>query len=162
MTTAAVGLGGCISPTTEAPAGPTETAPPSTRSPTKETSDYWTPVRRTAEGVTATFEVLDTHRPTEETARAEFADERVVVTGSVDPVGCGRPVLTSVEYDPEDGHVRLVIGSHNKYGPTATVECGNASFDYEVIVTVERNHLVAATVVHDHPDEDQTFELGRH
>lgn len=161
MTVAAGGLGGCISPTTEAPAGPTDAAPRSTRSPTKATSDHWTPVRRTAEGVTATFEILDAHRPTEEAARAEFTDGRVVVTGNVDPAGCGRPVLTSVEYEPADRHVRLVVGSRDRYGPTATVECGNASFDYEAVVTVERTHLDAATVTHAHPDEDRTFELER-
>lgn len=159
-TASAAGLAGCLSPAAESPADPPESSP--TRSPKRTTDDYWTPVRRTADGVAVTFEVLDVHAPTEETASAQFADDRVTVTGSVDPAGCRRPSLTGVGYDPADGRVRLVVGSASTYGPTATVECGNASFDYEAVATIERGRPTAAAVVHDHHEgDDRTFAFER-
>lgn len=161
---AVLGLSGCVS----SPGSSPETSPPETSETretreTRATTDKPTesPVRRTAEGVDATFRVVDGHAPTDDTADATFEGGEVVVTGSMDPAGCRRPALSSVAYDRESGTVRLVVGSERRY-ETVTVECGNASYDYRCVVRVEDGTPTRAEVVHDrHDGEDSTFVTER-
>ena len=171
-TASAVGLAGCLAPvagdpeqTTEPPAKPgateTRTGATGSSAPTKPGATE-TPVRMTAEGVAASFRVVDGHAPTDATAGATFDGARVVVTGTMDPAGCRRPALSSVRFDAASDTVHLVVGTAARYGETATVECGNASFDYRSVVTVADGTPTTVTVVHDHHDgDDRTFTLER-
>ena len=84
----------------------------------------------------------------------------MTVTGTMDPSGCDRPVLTGVGFDPDAGVVRLVIGGESPYR-TADVECGNASFDYRCVASVDRGSPTAVAVVHDYGDETERFALER-
>lgn len=150
---------GCLS---SPPAGSSGTEPPTERpSRTEKPSNArWTPIRRTADGVEATFEILDAHAPTDETAAATAEDGRVVVTGNVFPHGCRHPVLDSAGYDQGSGTVRLVIGTEATYGETATVECDAASYDYRTVVTVEEGPPSRVEVVHDGDErDDRTFTV---
>lgn len=149
-----VGPTGCLSSVDDVPSEPTT-------SPTKGRNTP-TPVRRTADGIAATFQVLDGHRPTEDTASATFDDERVTVTGTVDPSGCNRPALKSVQFDAADDVVHLAVGVASPYGRTATIECGNASFDYRSVLSADSGRPTAVEVVHDYRGkDDRSFVLER-
>lgn len=148
---AGVSLAGCLS----GPGDPTVQS----RSPTK-TSDTPTAMRRTADGVTASFRILDGHAPTDDTASATFEAETVTVTGTMDPSGCNRPTLTAVRYHATDGVVQLDIGGESPYGETATVECGNASYNYRCELSVSQGELEAVEVVHNYDGRDnRSFTL---
>lgn len=135
-------------------------SPPETTDPATEGSG--TPVRHTADGVEATFRVVDAHRPTADDASATFDDGRVTVTGTTNPSGCRRPTLGAVRYDVPDGVVHLQVGTESRYGPTATVVCDDASFDYRGVLTVERGQPAVVEVVHDYRgSDDRTFVLER-
>lgn len=121
-----------------------------------------TPMRRTADGLTATFRVVDGHQPTDDTARATFDDEQVMVTGTMDPSGCYRPTLGAVNYNATDSVANLRIATESRYGPTPTVECGNASFDYRCELVAEGRALAAVEVLHDYESKDnQSFLLNQ-
>lgn len=177
-TAGTLGLAGCLSggepsdpktdrPATDAPrpdASPTDALPSQTtpdEPPTSKTTP--TPVRRTAARVEASFRVVDSYGPTgaeELTASADFEADRVVVTGAMDPAGCREPVLRSVAYDEAAGRVRLVVATESPWGPTATVECGNAAYEYRCVATVESGSLESVEVVHSLADrEDRMFVL---
>lgn len=148
-----VSLSGCLSQPGDSPAEATA-SPPASRTAT--------PVRETADGVTATFQVVDGHAPTDDTASATFEEMHVTVTGTMDPSGCNRPTLSSVRYNPADSVIHLTIGGESPYGQTATVECGNASFDYRSVLSVDSGRLTAVEVVHDYEDKAvQSFTLER-
>jgi hypothetical protein len=165
---AGLGLAGCLAPSTGSPGDEQKTGTGRTtastgtaatdRRTTKPDSRY-TAVRATGDGLRATFRIVDVHAPAEERASATFEDDRVVVTGTVDPGGCRRPTLGSVGHDGET--VSLVVVEAWRFGPTATVECGNASFDYRGVVTGGSPSTVA--VIHEHHEDDDrafTFERG--
>lgn len=119
-------------------------------------------MRQTADGVTATFRVVDSHAPTDDIARATFDGETVTVTGTMDPSGCNRPTLTAVRYNAADGVIHLDIGGESPYGKTATVECGNASYDYRCTLSVSRGDPEAVEVIHNYEDRDnRSFNLVR-
>ncbi|MEF8799610.1 MAG: hypothetical protein V5A56_01060 [Halolamina sp.] len=150
---AGMSLSGCLS-------GPGDPAPPSTT--TTGNGDTRTPMRKTADGITATFSVVDGHAPTDDTASATFEDERVTVTGTMDPSGCNRPVLTAVRYNSTDGVIHLDIGGKSPYGETATVECGNASYDYRCVLSVSQGEPEAVEVIHNYDGRDnRSFNLVR-
>jgi len=131
-----------------------------TSEPTKE-NGWATSSRRTVDAVSATFRVVDRHAPTDDTASATFDDERVTVTGAVDPSGCNRPALSWVRYGAADGVVRVRVGTESRY-ETTEVECGNASFDYRCVVTAERGQTGTVDVVHDYQGkDDRSFTLVR-
>jgi hypothetical protein len=111
----------------------------------------------TEDGVT--FEVVDSHAPTDDTAAVTFEGDRVVVTGTADPGGCREPTLGSVGAD--GGTLRVVVGTVSPYGPDPTVECGNASFDYRCTVAVDTTPDTV-DVVHDYAERpDRTFSFDR-
>ncbi len=84
----------------------------------------------------------------------------MVVTGAMDPAGCREPVLRSVVYDEGARRIRLVVGTESPYGPTATVECGNAVYEYRCVASVEGRSPTTVEVVHSFADrEDRTFVL---
>lgn len=146
------GLSGCLS---RGGGSPPESTPP-------PTGGEGTPVRHTADGVEATFRVVDAHGPTADDANATFDDERVTVTGTANPSGCRRPTLRAVSYDPGDGVVHVEVGTESPYGPTATVVCDDASFDYRCVLTVERGRPATVELVHDYREkDDRTFVLER-
>ncbi len=133
-----------------------------TASPTTEKGDTQTAIRRTADGITATFRVVDGHTPTDDTASATFADETVTVTGTMDPSGCNRPTLTTVRYHVTDGVIHLDIGGKSPYEGTVTVECGNASYDYRCVLSVNRGAPEAVEVIHNYDGRDnRSFDLVR-
>ncbi len=109
-----------------------------------------TSVRRTADGIAATFRVVDSHAPTDDTASASFNGSEVLVQGTMDPSGCNRPTLDTIRYNAADGVIHLKIGGKSPYGETATVECGNASYDYRCRLTVDQSQPEAVEVVHDY------------
>lgn len=124
--------------------------------------DLGTPVRLTAEGIAGSFRVVDGHQPTDDTASAAFEDRRVTVTGTVDPSGCDRPVLSGLGYQSSEGVADLRIGVESPYGETATVECDNASFDYRCVLTVDTGPLTTLKIHHEHSGtEDRSFVLER-
>jgi hypothetical protein len=146
-------LSGCLSQTDEGPARAT------TSSPTNGTA---TPVRQTADGITATFQVVDGHAPTDDTASASFEETHVTVTGTMDPSGCNRPMLSSVRYNAADSVIHLRIGGESPDGQTGDVECGNASFDYRSVLSVDSGRPTTVEVVHDYEDKTgQSFTLER-
>lgn len=148
-----VNLSGCLSQTDDSPAEATA-SPPATGT--------TTPVRQTADGVTATFQIIDGHEPTDDTASATFEETQVTVTGTMDPSGCNRPTLSSIRYNAADSVIHLTIGGESPYGQTATVECGNASFDYRSVLSVDRGRPTAVEVVHAYDDKAiQSFTLER-
>lgn len=149
-----VGLVGCLSGNREPFSEPT-----ASRTAADGTT---TPMRRTADGLTATFRIVDGHQPTDDTARATFDDERVTIAGTMDPSGCYRPTLGAVTYNPPDGVANLRIGTKSRYGPTPTVECGNASFDYRCELVAGGRPLEAVEVLHDYKSkDDQSFLLNQ-
>lgn len=153
-TASGVGLAGCLAPVAEDPSSPVE--------PPTKPGGRGTPVRRTATGVEATFQVVDSHQPTEATAEASFEARSVVVEGTMDPAGCREPTLAAVRYDASDGVIRLEIGAESPFGPTATVVCDNASFDYRSVASVEEGTPTVVELVHDHHERaDRTFTLER-
>ena len=86
----------------------------------------------------------------------------MTVTGTTDPEGCNEPTLASVRYAPPKGRIDLVVGESSPYGETATVECGNASYDFRSVVTVDEGQPTVVAVTYDHPtNEDQAFTLHR-
>lgn len=131
--------------------------------PTKETEvETSTATRRTAEGITATFRVVDSHTPTSDTAEATFDDTEAIVTGKMDPSGCNRPLIGSVQYNSTDGVATLLISTESPYDPTTSVECGNASYDYRCVLGVDQGSLSAIEVVHQYDGKDhQSFSLIR-
>lgn len=148
-------LPGCLSPTGDAPAGPAE-------SPTRSGTGTGTPARHTADGVTATFRVVDGHEPTDDTASATFGDAAVTVAGTMDPAGCNRPVLSTVNYSATDGVAHLAVGTESPYESTRDVECGNASFDYRCELAVDDGRPEAVEVLHDYRGrEDRSFTFER-
>ncbi len=151
LVAAAAGLPGCLA---------ARSSTGSTSSSTASATASAAPSRRTAEGLAATLRVVDGHAPTDDTATATFGADRVIVTGTMDPSGCDRPVLTGVGYDPDDGTVRMVVGGESPYG-TAEVECGNASFDYRCVLSVDRGRPAVVAVVHDYGGETERFTLER-
>lgn len=154
-----VALTGCLSSRGGAP---TASEPSPSGSSTSRPKDTETAERKTADGVAATFQVVDGHRPTEDTAQADFGDGKVTVTGTMDPEGCNEPTLSSVSYAPSEGRIDLVVGESSPYGETATIECGNASYDFRSVVTVDEGRPTVVEVTYDHPtNEDQTFTLER-
>jgi hypothetical protein len=119
-------------------------------------------MRRTAVGVTASFRVTDGHAPTEETASASFSADSATVTGSMDPNGCNRPILESVVTRDSGNRIEMTVGGKSPYGETATVECGNASYDYECVLSFSESVPSVVEVIHSHADGDeQTFRLER-
>lgn len=140
---------------------PTTTPTDSDRSPEKP-KDTPTTIRKTADGVTATFQIVDGHSPTEDTVDATFDEQQITVTGSMDPASCNEPTLESVSTDADTGRVTLVVVEYSRYGETATVECGNASYDFQCIVTVHEGRPSVVEVTYDHPgSNDQTFTIKR-
>lgn len=116
----------------------------------------------TADGVTATFRVVDSHSPTEDTVDATFGEQQVTVTGSMDPENCNEPTLESVGYNADAGRITLIVGEYSPYGETATVECGNASYDFQCVVTVDEGQPSVVKVTYDHPERgDQLFTVER-
>lgn len=150
MATASVlGLSGCLGSPTDGSS--TSRGPPSTE------KSSATPLTRTAEGVRATFRVVDGHRPTDDAVRATFESSRVVVTGTMDPKNCRRPTLSTVGLD--SGVLRLVVGGEPRY-PDQNVECGNASYDYRCVASVDGEMPTRLDVVHDyHGDDQRTFTV---
>lgn len=151
-------VAGCLSafdgtgPAAETPSAVDSDAPPA-----KATA---TPVRRTADGVAATFEVLAGHHPTEtpRPVTASFEGSRVVVTGLIDPANCREPVLRSVTYDESTRTVRLVVGTEPQFGATATVVCDDATYGYRCSASVADGPPAAVEVVHElHGRDDRTF-----
>lgn len=156
LTTIAGGicLSGCFSQESETPSDSPAI--------TSGRSDTRTPVRRTTNGLAATFQVVDSHTPTDDTASATFDDGEVTVTGTMDPSGCNRPTLSTVNYNSADGVVHLLIGEESPYDSTETVECGNASFDYRCVLTADSGSPEAVEVVHNHEGKDnRSFNLER-
>lgn len=160
-------LGSSTAPTATPSPNPTGPSSPgaeqsSTASPGKP-KDTPTVVRKTADGVAATFRVVGSRgHPIEETLDATFDGGEVTVTGSVDPDGCNEPTLSSVEYDASSGRIHLVVGEYSPYGETATIECGNAIYDFRSVVTVEEGEPSVVEVRYDHPTrEDSTFTVAR-
>jgi hypothetical protein len=161
-------LAGCIT-SSDAPAGSTDASPdPTASDPTASVSpgkpnDTQTAARMTADGVEATFRVVGSGgTPIEEEVDATFDGDEVTVTGSIDPAGCNKPTLDAVSYDSAAGRVELVVGETNPYGETATVECGNARYDFRSVVTVEEGTPNAVAVTYDRPGrDDQTFTFER-
>jgi len=150
---AGVGLSGCLSR-----AGGTD--PPSTATTGK--GDTRTPMRQTADGLTATFRVVDSHAPTDDAASATFEGGTVTVTGTMDPSGCNRPALAGLRYSTTDGVVHLAVGGESPYGESPTVECGNASYDYRCVLTASRGDPEAVEVVHDYEGkDDRSFTIVR-
>lgn len=146
-----VTLGGCVGVTDPS-------TDPATSS--EKPKDTQTAVRKTADDVTTTFRVVDSHAPTDDTASATFNDETVTVTGTSDPSGCNRPTLKEVRYNAADGVIHLDIGGESPYGETATVECGNASYDYRCVVSVSRGDPEAVEVIHTYEGKDnRSFNL---
>ncbi len=93
---------------------------------------------------------------------ATFGTQQVTVTGSMDPAHCNEPALESVGYDADAGRVTLIVGEDSPYGETATVECGNASYDFRCVVTVDEGRPSVVAVTYDHPEsDDQTFTVER-
>lgn len=121
-----------------------------------------TPTESVVDGLDASFDVVDSRAPTDDAATAAFEDDRVVVTGTIDPAGCREPVLASVHYDDAAATVRIVVGSEFPSGRSPTGECGNASYDYRCSIAVADRALAGADVVHDYHDrEDRAFDLER-
>jgi len=138
--------------------GPGDPATQSTQ--TTEKDDTRTAMRRTADGITATFTVIDGHAPTADTASATFEEETVTVTGTMDPPGCSRPVLTAVRYNSTDGVIHLDMGGKSPYWETATVACDKASYDYRCVLSVSRGEPEAVEVIHNYDGKDnQSFNL---
>lgn len=156
-------LAGCVGGS-GTPTEPT-TSTDSDRSPSASSEkliDTQTAVRKTAEHVTATFRVVDGHSPTEDTVAATFGEQRVTVTGSMDPASCNKPTLTSVGYDVDAGRITLVVGEYSPHGETATVVCDNVSYDFRCSVTVDEGRASVVEVTYDHPEsDDQTFTVER-
>jgi hypothetical protein len=151
-TASAIALSGCLSSPADSSVTPKD--PPTTG---KQTS---TAIRRTAAGVEATFRVVDGHRPTDDAVRATFEASRVVVTGTMDPRGCLRPTLSRVKYDDDTGRLGLVVGGKSPYGPTANVECGNASYDYRCVTSFDGRPPTRVDVIHDyHGDDERSFTV---
>lgn len=154
VTAGGLGFGGCLSRRGNGSGAGT------TGFPTSKTTA--TAVRRTALDVEAAFRIVDGHRPTDASATASFDGAQVVVKGTMDPGGCREPILRSVDYDRTTHTVRLVIGTESPYGPTANVECGNASYDYRCTVVVENGTPSAVEVVHAHQErENRLFVLEK-
>ena len=155
-TASVVCLSGCLSSPADS-SSPSEASSPTAESPTTDKSTATT-VRRTADGVEATFRVLDGHEPTDDIAKATFEASRIVVTGTMDPRNCRRPTLGAVEYD-DANHLRLVVVGEPRY-PNENVECGNASYDYRCVVSVDGEMPTRLDVVHDyHGDDERTFTV---
>lgn len=148
--TLGVALSGCLAGRGEEPEDPTG-SPKATDS----------PVRRTADGVAATFRVVDAHRPTDDAASATFDGRQVTVTGTMDPGGCREPALGSVRYGAADGVVHLTVATASRFGETATVECGNASYDYRVELVVDSGDPEAVELVHDYREDAREFTLEK-
>lgn len=144
---------------------PTTTPTDSDRSPStspEKPKDTPTTVRKTADGVTAIFRVIDGHSPTEDTVDATFDEQQVTVTGSMDPASCNEPTLESVSTDADTGRVTLVVGEYSRYSETATVKCGNASYDFRCVVTVDEGRPSVVEVTYDRPEsDDRTFTVER-
>lgn len=121
-----------------------------------------TPIRYTTDSFSAVFQITDSRAPTDDTTSATFEGSEVTVTGIMDPSGCNRPVLDDVRYNANDGVFHVAIGGKSAYGETATVECGNASFDYRCTLTVKRDQPESVEVVHVYEGKDnQSFTLKR-
>lgn len=165
-------LAGCVADS-DVPAGSTDASPTDSDAPSDSTGsdlspsaspgkpkDTPTAVRKTADAVAATFRVVGSHAPTEDSVEAAFDGDEVTVTGSIDPAGCNEPTLDAVSYDTGAGRVELVVGQSDPYGETATVECGNASYDFRSVVTVEGGDPRVVDVTYDRPNrEDRTFTV---
>ncbi len=150
--TSGVGLAGCLGQKSMGPSQQTE--PPTT------TAETPTAVSHTAEGISSTFRILDSHAPTDDIATATFGDTGATVSGTMDPSGCRRPAFGSVRYNSTDGVANLMIETASRFGPTATVECGNASYDYRCILSTVEGQLTAIEVVHNYEGkENQSFNL---
>lgn len=120
------------------------------------------PIRRTADGVTAAFRVVDSHAPTEDSASASFGDDSATVRGTMDPSGCATPTLRAVHVNATDGVVSLRVGGASPSEPTANADCGNASFDYRCEVSTDEARIEAVEVVHARRDgATQSFSLER-
>jgi hypothetical protein len=159
---ASVPLAGCLSGQS-APGGEAATTTDATTTDSITTNEKPTasPAQVTDDGVTATFRVVDSGRPTEASVDATFDGRDVTVTGTMDPEGCNEPVLDSVSYDQEAATVELVVTTEDQY-PTLSVECGNASYDYRSVVTVDDGTPATVVVVHDHNERsDQRFTVER-
>lgn len=149
-TASVLGLSGCLG-------SPTDDDSSTSRDPPSTEKASPTPLTRTAEGVRATFRVLDSHKPTDDTVRATFEASRVVVTGTMDPKNCRRPTLSTLGLD--GGVLRLVVAGEPRY-PDQNVECGNASYDYRCVVAVDGEMPARLDVVHDyHGDDARTFTV---
>ncbi|MBV0926279.1 hypothetical protein KTS45_18895 [Halomicroarcula limicola] len=121
-----------------------------------------TAIQQTADGVTATFRVVDSHAPTEEDVNATFDGQHVTVTGSMDPAHCNEPTLESVGYTVDAGRLTLVVGEYSPYDETATVECGNASYDFRCVVTVAEGQPRVVEVAYETPgSDDRVFTVDR-
>ncbi|WP_135305997.1 hypothetical protein [Haloarcula amylovorans] len=162
--TGGVTLAGCLSETdisTEPSTTPSSADQTSASSPAKPQNTP-TAIQQTAAGVTATFRVVDSHAPTEEDVNATFNGQHVTVTGSMDPARCNKPTLESVSYAVDAGRLTLVVGEYSPYGETATVECGNASYDFRCVVTVTEGQPHVIEVTYDTPESaDHVFTVDR-
>lgn len=152
-------LTGCLSDGNDAPLISKSSA---TESMTSKPRDRQSPVHMTTDGVEAAFKIVDGHSPTKDTAGAEFADKTVTVTGTMDPEGCNKPILDRVSYVSSRGRIELTVGEYSPYSNTVTQECGNASYDFQIVVTVDEANLTDVKLIFDHPtDENQMFGLDR-
>lgn len=167
-----IALSGCLSEPggsqdSDSPGGSTTGTPtdePSTAPPTSlSTNDPGqTPVTYTTDHVEATFQVVDSHTPTEDTASATFDGTEVTVTGTMDPSNCNRPALTDVRYNTNDAVLHVSVGGEARFGETATVECGNASYDYRSTLTVDSGSPEAVELIYAYEGKDnRSFNLVR-
>jgi hypothetical protein len=157
LVTGAASVGGCM-----APASVPEDSPTQTRylSPQRHTHSP-TEVRRTADGVAATFRLTGGRTPSEESTEVQFDGQEVTVTGTIDPEGCNRPRFESVGYDPDTGRVELVVGEYLPEG-LEDAECGNGYFDFRSVVTVDDGEPRVVELTYDHPTvEDRTFTVEK-
>lgn len=162
-----VGIAGCVatdpagsSTTLSSKATDSDREPSATTGKSKQTP---TAVRKTADGVSATFRVVGSRgAPLEESVDATFDGNEVTLTGSIDPAGCNEPTLESVDYDASAGRVILVVGEVDPYADsTVTAECGNAVYEFRSAVTVDEGTPTVVTVTYDGPSDDQTFTVER-
>lgn len=161
---ASVTLAGCVTDTGRSP-NQTTTIPSSENSsgPSPKTpTDTSATVEKTDNGIRATFQIITSHTPTADTVDATFGDQKITVTGTMDPANCNEPTLESVSYDATAERITLTVGESSPYDGTPDIVCDNASFDFRCEVTSQGGQLSVVEVIYDHPHSDnQTFVIRR-
>lgn len=115
----------------------------------------------TADGVTATFSVGGGQKSVDDTASAQL-DDGVIVTGTMEPSGCNRPMLERVDYSVVDGVLHLKLGVEDRY-PDREVECDNASYGYTCRSVVDEGTPNTVEIIHAYAGRDSiefTLDLG--